>query len=68
MQPHAASSPLSHDFSMGRFLADQEQKCPLELRTHQTAAETEAAARSRMLVKIQGFQEQFSSSSEPKAS
>ncbi|KAL6877804.1 hypothetical protein HDV57DRAFT_518653 [Trichoderma longibrachiatum] len=58
-QTPTSNSPPNHSFAIGRFLNDKEQKCPLELRPAQSAAEAEAAAKARMSAKLQAFAQQF---------
>lgn len=56
----------SHSDAIGRFLADQEQRRPLELsNTVQSAAEAEAAARSRIQAELHAFEQQFNANNGP---
>ncbi|KAL7802041.1 hypothetical protein V8C44DRAFT_362512 [Trichoderma aethiopicum] len=52
-------SPPNHSFAIGRFLDDEEQKCPLELRPAQSGGEAEAAAKARMSAKLQAVAKHF---------
>ncbi|KAH0496225.1 hypothetical protein TgHK011_003596 [Trichoderma gracile] len=58
-QTPASDRPSNHSFAMGRYLVDAEQTRPLGLSTVQSAAEAEAAAKARMLAKLQAFEQQF---------
>lgn len=59
-------SDTSHTNAIGRFLADQEQRRPLALSSSdRSAADTEGAAKARMLVKLQAFDQQFNTGNQP---
>ncbi|TFA98724.1 hypothetical protein CCMA1212_009488 [Trichoderma ghanense] len=59
VQPPAPNRPPNHNFAIGRFLCDPEQKSPLGLSTIQSAEEAEAAAKARMAAKLHAFEQQF---------
>ncbi|KAL7802038.1 hypothetical protein V8C44DRAFT_346072 [Trichoderma aethiopicum] len=58
----------SHSDAISRFLADQEQRRHLALSgSDRSAADTEGAAKARMLVKLQAFNQQFNTGNQPQA-
>ncbi|KAL6795946.1 hypothetical protein GGI42DRAFT_362542 [Trichoderma sp. SZMC 28013] len=64
---HATNGSYSHTFSIGRFLADQQQYHP-GLDKVQSPAETVATAKARMKAELHAFEKQFVSSSNPSSS
>ncbi|KAL7815710.1 hypothetical protein V8C26DRAFT_401327 [Trichoderma gracile] len=66
--PNAINGSNSQSDPIGRFLADQEQHRPLQCSGPvQPAAVVEAAAKARMLAKLNDFQQRFDSGNEQRA-